>query len=555
MKDKSFLYFTQDEIISKMNIDSRIQDTFKNVFMKIQDYFNQKGYTDERNYYNFLSEIMLDPESPFSIKIDDTHFLISEFEGRHDFYKNEILLNINNLQSNSLEHILCHEIVHFLSSKLSSNFFNSVAQDAVDGKIEIPFTTCRYLNLDNGFTEEALTEMITSEIMQQDIMSYHTQIQIQSYFNELVGEDVIKNFFNGFVYEDLNKIKKYIGHINDFEQKFLNNEATVLIEDNVDLVLAQRELIQTFLNPKDIKNIEDYISSYEKLLNRPIEDIDYVNGIISQMDKIILGNIDDKHYGDKKSKIEEIKKILERKHFFGDKEIYQFEFSNKTLGITPDGVVYGNLDNIGIDDSKPHTIVLWNENGKNISLSLDNLVFTSNGEKYDIDLNNAKKSFNAHAHQSKLNRPIISRDVRKTAYTRDILTPHITDPLRTDGEIVMEEEFGKEMPNIQQSTFYRPHIPATTKRKVEERDLRLQNVYKNKSTTQSQISGKTEKSKLEEQRRDLRRMQFGEKSKSTVVNTQKVPNLNDVLRQQQIIQQQQQIKMEDELEQHNGMSM
>ena len=119
----------------------------------------------------------------------------------------------------------------------------------------------------------------------------------------------------------------------------------------------------------------------------------------------------------------------------------------------------------------------------------------------------------------------------------------------------MEEEFGKEMQNAQQSTFNKPHISTKTKRKVEERDLRLQDVYKSNAKNKSQISGKTEKAKLEEQRRDLRRMQFGEKSRSTVVNTQKVPNLNDVLRQQQIIQQQQQMKMEDELEQHNGMSM
>lgn len=162
---------------------------------------------------------------------------------------------------------------------------------------------------------------------------------------------------------------------------------------------------------------------------------------------------------------------------------------------------------------------------------------------------------NDNEQQKTVNHPRISGKIRQTVYTRDILTPHISDTLRTDGEIVMEEEFGKEVSNTQQSSFNRPHISTKIKRKVEERDLRVQDFYKSNATTQTQKSDKTEKAKLEEQRRDLRRMQFGEKSKSTVVNAQKVPNLNDILRQQQIIQQQQQMNMEDELEQHNGMSM
>lgn len=155
---------------------------------------------------------------------------------------------------------------------------------------------------------------------------------------------------------------------------------------------------------------------------------------------------------------------------------------------------------------------------------------------------------NNNEQQKIVSRPRISGKIRQTVYTRDVLTPHINDTLRTDGEIVMEEEFGKEMQNAQQSTFNKPHISTKTKRKVEKRDLRLQ------------TQNKTEKEKLEEERRELRSVQFNEKSKSTIVNTQKVPTLTDVLRQQQLlqqqmIQQQQQIEMEDELEQHHGMSM
>ncbi len=129
-----------------------------------------------------------------------------------------------------------------------------------------------------------------------------------------------------------------------------------------------------------------------------------------------------------------------------------------------------------------------------------------------------------------------------------VFTDDLKNKTHEEAEIFMEEEFGKEMVNTQQTAYNKPHIRTEVKRKVEKRDLRLQ------------TQNKTEKEKLEEERRELRSVQFNEKSKSTIVNTQKVPTLTDVLRQQQLlqqqmIQQQQQIEMEDELEQHHGMSM
>jgi len=554
MNDSSFIFFTQDEIISKMNIDPRIQESFKNVFIRIQEYLNKKGYTNGKSYLDFLSKKMIDLDEPFSIKIDDTNILVSEFEGKFDYTQNTLLINAANLNSPNLEHILCHEIIHFLSHHLSNDYVNSISQNVVDGKMSLPFTTSDlFVQLDHKFTEEALTEIITSEIMQQNTMAYDSQIQIQRFFNELSGEDVIKNFFQGYVYSDYNKIKAYVANINAYEQKFLNdNVDSVFIENNIELVQAQRELIKTFLNPQNSKSIEEYISSYEKLLKRPIKDEEYVSSIISQMDKIFLENTINLDVSIKKEKLEQVKKLLEKKHYFGDKNLFEFQFGNRTLGVSSEGIIYGDLTNIGIDNSISNKVVLW-QNGQNITIELDKLQVNYCQEKIDAELKRAISDFNKNKENSGY--PKISSKVRQIVYKRDVLTPHIKDTLRTDGEMAMEEEFGKEMSNTQQSSFNKPHISTETKRKVEKRDLRLQDVSKSNATNQCQMSDKTEKAKLEEQRRDLRRMQFGEKSKSTIVNTQKVPNLNDVLRQQQIIQQQQQMNMDDELEQHNGMSM
>ena len=40
MEDSSFIYFTQDDVISKIDIDTRLVDSFKRVMKRLQDYFN-----------------------------------------------------------------------------------------------------------------------------------------------------------------------------------------------------------------------------------------------------------------------------------------------------------------------------------------------------------------------------------------------------------------------------------------------------------------------------------------------------------------------------------
>ena len=50
MEDTSFIDLLREENLSRINIDPRLIDAFKNVMKNIQLYFNEKGYSSEREY-------------------------------------------------------------------------------------------------------------------------------------------------------------------------------------------------------------------------------------------------------------------------------------------------------------------------------------------------------------------------------------------------------------------------------------------------------------------------------------------------------------------------
>jgi len=65
----------------------------------------------------------------------------------------------------------------------------------------------------------------------------------------------------------------------------------------------------------------------------------------------------------------------------------------------------------------------------------------------------------------------------------------------------------------------------------------------------------TDKTKLEEQRRELRRKQFQERRKAMGLDFESDLDLDNLLRQQELIERQR-IEMEaEEIEHHNGMRM
>ena len=71
MEDNSFLYFTNNDVISNIDIDPRLIDSFKRVLNKIQVYFNSNGYTKQRDYKDFLEKNLLNGFRIYVDKIDN----------------------------------------------------------------------------------------------------------------------------------------------------------------------------------------------------------------------------------------------------------------------------------------------------------------------------------------------------------------------------------------------------------------------------------------------------------------------------------------------------
>ncbi len=146
MEDKSFLYYTQDEIIDKLDIDPRLIEPFKRVMHKIQEYFNAHGYTQERDYASYLRRNLLESDSnnlKFVVQTIDEKGVLGFFskKDRKIAISEELLKNDF---SEGVECTLCHEFIHFL-----------VMLELSLGEADI---------FSSSFINEALTEMLTQEI-------------------------------------------------------------------------------------------------------------------------------------------------------------------------------------------------------------------------------------------------------------------------------------------------------------------------------------------------------------------------------------------------------
>ena len=57
--DTSFIDLTKDEILSRIDINSKLIESFKEAMQKLQEYFNEHNYTRERDYSKFLERFLL----------------------------------------------------------------------------------------------------------------------------------------------------------------------------------------------------------------------------------------------------------------------------------------------------------------------------------------------------------------------------------------------------------------------------------------------------------------------------------------------------------------
>ena len=323
MEDNSFIYFTQDDIINKIDIDPRLLDSFKRVMTRIQKYFNEKGYTKDRDYKTFLEKYFLALDKRrFKFVVEGN--MTGGMQGYYNRF-NKIAINEKLLSQrpSMLDETLCHEFIHFLVMH------------------ELDYATADPSIFKGGFINEALTESLAKEIISEEpTTGYDAQVALHNYTNLISGN---KNNFRMFLLGKVdarysssawdNYIKSANAFQKDFDEKgYINLKEA---QTNKNFIDAQRCIINLYININSVRTIEDYCDSISKLIDRPVKDTEYINSYVDSLDDIFFNKINIRDINQKhvlKTQLAKLRELIIRSKSNG----YSFVMAGEKFTLTED---------------------------------------------------------------------------------------------------------------------------------------------------------------------------------------------------------------------------
>ena len=322
MEDNSFVYFTQDDVLKNIDIDPRLVESFKRVMTRLQKYFNEKGYTKDRDYREYLEKYLLKSnDKSISIQVEDN--MQPGVGGYYYKLKCKIRINEEKLKcaEEELDITLCHEFIHFLVMH------------------ELRYGEAEKAIINGGFINEALTQLLAEEVIpNSNSNAYDAQVAMHKYANIISGN---KNNFRMFL---LGKIdaryrssawNNYMKCADSFQKDF--DEAGYInlkeAQNNRNFIEAQRYIVSLYMNSNTITSIEEYMDWITKLINRPVSDNDYINNYVNKIDDILLRKL---QVRDKdlivvlKQQLVRIRELLKQKNTDG----YYLEFAGRKFSIS-----------------------------------------------------------------------------------------------------------------------------------------------------------------------------------------------------------------------------
>ncbi len=269
MEDTSFIDLLKEENLSKIDIDPRLMESFKNVLKKMQAYFNANGYTGLRNYAEFFEEFLLteDKNKKLPILLNKE---LSEIKALGFYSPKGIAIDESCVDRGVTESVLCHEFIHFIVMR---GIHNDPYKDANISK--------------GGFVNEALTEMLTNQIYPES-RAYRPQVKMMEFANLL--ENKVNNystFLDGYIpakssnaywWNDFIRLsKKYQDKNRD---QGYNLEKAVKDQSYIDV---QRSLIDIKVNEYRELSFKDYKMLIDKFGTRPIPDLLYMDTVFQKL--------------------------------------------------------------------------------------------------------------------------------------------------------------------------------------------------------------------------------------------------------------------------------
>lgn len=328
--DKSFIDLLSDDNIKRISIDPRLIVPFKNVMIKMQEYFNANGYTTQRNYKDFFEKFLLSEIiDKLKIIVDNEPSKIGA-SGiyRHNNEKQEIHIDERYLNTQEVESTLCHEFIHFLVMRDLSK----------TGHYDIEIK-------DGGFINEALTEMLTQQIYPNS-KSYKPQVEMLKYANLLTNNvNNFSLFLRGHVDSRRGATSwlHFYDYVQEYQKKFRDygfylNDAV----NDVNYINAQREIIMANLHTHLIRNFEQYTDFINKLNKRVVPDDEWIEDFILKAEKSLSVT-----YGGTKeieafitNKLKEYRSLLKLKDKYDGKDVIEIEVGGKKVAFDEKGILY-----------------------------------------------------------------------------------------------------------------------------------------------------------------------------------------------------------------------
>ncbi|MBQ8891496.1 MAG: hypothetical protein IJ068_01360 [Bacilli bacterium] len=265
MEDTSFIDLTRGENLSKIKMDEELIPIFKRAMINFQKHFNRMGYTSTRNYKEFFDKYLIGryPIRNISIEFNKLHKPL-DCMGIYYRDKRKIIINRNyEKEPQILLDIFTHEFIHFL-----------VHHYVYDKQIEDNITMI-------PFFDEALTEMLKTEILPYTFKSYFSLIKMVNFWSIINDKKIDMNLFLKGKIEGIDS--NLIEIINDYEYDGLDDY------ENKFYVNIQRYIInQVNIN---ITNLKEYEKLIEKTAKRPSSDIYFMNKFYKQLERNMFFNL------------------------------------------------------------------------------------------------------------------------------------------------------------------------------------------------------------------------------------------------------------------------
>jgi len=258
---------------------------------KMDEHFQKHGFYDVVDYDAVVKSI-IDNKRDLTLVIDET--LNDSTSGNLKRYSGgdrDITLNEKYLKHrNSVEDILCHEFIHFITLGIKNLYFSennkTLEINEADNTIKLKYFASvldeqgnkvdkpKFSNilLNNSFFTEGLTECLTQQIYPESD-SYAPHVNIVKLLNAITGRDIN---FNNFLSLNLNNYTEAIGEENfrkvneyceNFHKKWVQSNYTVKYETDPDYNRAHDIICTSILN-----RIKEYPDKYS---------IDHIISIIS----------------------------------------------------------------------------------------------------------------------------------------------------------------------------------------------------------------------------------------------------------------------------------